>query len=128
MNTTGELPVSVFSIPFFDQAGYGIALKTFSIVDRDQAAALGAAMLVILVFQEGIQAHFLDLVQVGNHTHAVVLPVPFVHALDARAGILFTFITKTSLAGWALIEAGTFFKEIRAGSIAGPAAGTLGAV
>ncbi len=85
-------------------------------------------MLIVLILQERIQAHFPDLVQVGDHTHAVVLPVSFVHALDARAGILFTLKTKTSLGGWTLVEAGTFFKQIRAGGIAGPAAGTLRAV
>jgi len=80
--------------PNFNQAGHSIALETFLVVDRDQVSAPAAAVLVVLDLSEAVQPRFPDFLKIFLHTHAIVLPVPFVHTFNPPAGILFAFKTE----------------------------------
>jgi len=82
-------------------------------------------VLVVLDLNQAVQPRFPDLLKIFLHTHAIVLPVPFVHPVDPLAGILFAFKTEPGQAGWALVDPRTFLKQVSAGLIADPAAGAL---
>ena len=71
-----------------DQFADGVTGKAPTVVYGDHLPASGAAVLPGLFFQESFLTVLVDAFQIFQSADAVILPVPGIHALDLRAGVL----------------------------------------
>jgi hypothetical protein len=63
-------------------------------VDADDSTTPRAFIFLPLVFEEGIYPALLNLFEVVNHTHVVVLSIAFIYASQTIAGEIIAFKSK----------------------------------
>jgi len=77
-------------------------------VYADESATCGAGVLCSLAFEKRVHSFFLDLIQVVQHTHCVLCPVPGVQMFEFFAWHIRTVIAEMS---WAGSDGFTIFDE-----------------
>jgi hypothetical protein len=102
-------------------------VKTLSVVNRDESPASCTTVFLILFIDKPADPHFLNGCEILFHAHMIVITVTHVNPFDLSAGVLLTFETEGGIPPGNMIDARTFFKQMRAALISRPAAGTLAA-